>query len=400
MFQREEIKPKFIGVIDFWTYKIRVGICKMLNKSVELLWYWEKRQDLNDIDLWEPKNLEAVCKNIADAINKAEIDAKIKVDEFVINSLSPLLFFESSRINFVRDINEEIDEEELYEIFKNIEEQAFRNNYRNIKSLSGYGKNDLKLIINNISNIQLDGEFYSKNLTWTNPKEINVAILNIFTTLSKYELKESIAKYLKKKIPNIIPTEFALLSLFANKKNIVIIDLWNAHISIIVKKDNYILGAKKLAFGINDLIKTIRANYNFTKTDIIKKIDEDIFLSEKDEFLEIFKDVIAITLEDILRWEICPYEFFMTGGGANKFVRDYLSNTNFNSYNLKLAKNVTFISPEIDFIDDKITENPNWIDEAKSNINIYAIIKASLDFVKKDKDKLERMIKRVVEEVG
>jgi cell division ATPase FtsA len=82
--------------------------------------------------------LEAVCKNIADAINKAEMDAKIKVDEFVINSISPLLFFESSRINFVRDINEEIEQEELYEIFKNIEEQAFRNNYRNIKSLSGY----------------------------------------------------------------------------------------------------------------------------------------------------------------------------------------------------------------------------------------------------------------------
>jgi hypothetical protein len=49
------------------------------------------------------------------------------------------------------------------------------------------------------------------------------------------------------------------------------------------------------------LIKTIRANYKFTKTDIIKKIDEDIFLPEKDEFLEIFKDVMAITLEDILR---------------------------------------------------------------------------------------------------
>jgi hypothetical protein len=159
----------------------------------------------------------------------------------------------------------------------------------------------LKLIINNLSNIQLDGEFYSKNLIGTNPKEINVAILNIFTTLSKYELKESIAKYLKKKIPNIIPTEFALLSLFSNKKDIVIIDLGNAHISIIVKKDNYILGAKKLAFGINDLIKTIRANYKFTRTDIIKKIDEDIFLLEKDEFLEIFKDVMAITLEDILR---------------------------------------------------------------------------------------------------
>jgi hypothetical protein len=64
----------------------------------------------------------------------------------------------------VRDINDEIDEEELYEILKNIEEQAFRNNYKNIKSLSGFEKNDLKLIINSLSNIQLDNEYFSKNL--------------------------------------------------------------------------------------------------------------------------------------------------------------------------------------------------------------------------------------------
>ncbi|MDR2640390.1 MAG: hypothetical protein LBC61_03580 [Candidatus Peribacteria bacterium] len=88
----------------------------------------------------------------------------MKVDEFVINTISPLLFFESSRINFIRNLDEEIAEEELYEIFKNIESQAFRNNYRKIKSLTGYGKSDLKLIINNISNIQLDNEFYGKNL--------------------------------------------------------------------------------------------------------------------------------------------------------------------------------------------------------------------------------------------
>jgi hypothetical protein len=68
-----------------------------------------------------------------------------------------------------------------------------------------------------------------------------------------------------------------------------------------VKKDGYILGAKKLTFGMNDLIKRIRQNYKFTRAEIIKKIDEDIFELEKAEFLEIFKDIIAITLEDILR---------------------------------------------------------------------------------------------------
>lgn len=399
-FKREELKPKYIGVIDFWTYKIRVGICKMLNKSVELIWYWEKRQDINDLDLWEPKNLESTAENIANAIQKAEIDAKMKVDEFVINTISPLLFFESSRINFIRNLDEEIAEEELYEIFKNIESQAFRNNYRKIKSLTGYGKSDLKLIINNISNIQLDNEFYGKNLLWTNPKEINVAILNIFITISKYELKNSIAKYLNKNISSIIPIEFALLSLFNDKKSIVIIDLWNSHISIILKKDRYILWAKKLSFWMNDLIKRIRANYKLTKIEIIRRIDEDIFVPEKVEFLEILKDIIAITLEDILRWEVCPNEFFMAWWWANKFIRDYLSNTDFNSYNLKLVKNISFVSPKIDFIDDKITENPNWIDEAKSNINIYAMIRTSLDFVKKEKDKLERTIKKIVEEIN
>ncbi|MDR2640391.1 MAG: hypothetical protein LBC61_03585 [Candidatus Peribacteria bacterium] len=52
---------------------------------------------------------------------------------------------------------------------------------------------------------------------------------------------------------------------------------------------------------MNDLIKRIRANYKLTKIEIIRRIDEDIFIPEKVEFLEILKDIIAITLEDILR---------------------------------------------------------------------------------------------------
>lgn len=400
LFKREEIKPKYIGVIDFGTYKIRVWICKILNRDVELIWYWEKKQEPNDNTLLEINNLENVSENIRNAIQKAETDAKIKVNEFVISSSSPELFFESSNINFVRDNEKEIDEEELHNIFKDIVSQSFRNNYRRIKNLTWYNKTDLKLIINNISNIQIDNETYTKNLIWINPKEINVSILNVFINESRFTLAKSIAKYLWKEIINVIPIEFALLSLFKEKKNIVIIDLWNAHISIIVKKDNYVLWAKKLTFWMNDLIKEIRQNYQLTRAEIIRKIDEDIFKLEKDEFLEIFRDVVAITLEDILRWQICPNNFFMSGWWTNKFIIDFLTNTNFNSYNLKLVKNIEFISPKIEFIDDKITENPNWVREIKSNINIYAMIKTSLDLIKKDKNKLERIIKEIVEEIN
>jgi hypothetical protein len=62
---------------------------------------------------------------------------------------------------------------------------------------------------------------------------------------------------------------------------------------------------------MNDLIKHIRKNYNLTKNDIIQSIDLDRFVSEKKQFLKIFKDILTITLEEILDKKICPNNFFM-----------------------------------------------------------------------------------------
>ena len=399
-FDVKQIEPKFVWIIDIWTYKIRVGICKVFNRNVELIWYWEKRQDLADISLQEIKNKENVCENVRQALEKAEIDAKIKVKEVMISIPTLNIFFETSTANYIKQEPEKtIDNNSMYNILKDIELNIFKNHYKRIKSASGYDKNDLKLIISNISNILLDWT-PSKSLLWKKAKFIDASILNIFITKTKFEFKNELANYLKRDIIKIIPTEYALAWVFSDKKDVVILDLWHTHTSIIVKRNGNILWVKKLNFWINDLIKRIRENYNLARSEIIRKFDENIFEKEKAEFLEVLSDILIITLEDILKFDVCPNDFFIAWGWANKFIRDYLQELDFNQYNLRMVKKINLISPKIDFLDNKITENPSWIDSAKSNINIYAMIKITLDFIKKDKNKLERTIKRIIDEVN
>lgn len=395
-FIKKEIKPKIIWIVDIWTYKIRVWICKIINRDVELIWYWEKRQDENYIIMQEFQDLEWISENISQALHKAEIDWNTKVEDIIINLPTPNLFFEFSKINHIREnTTNKIDSEELYEIMNIIEASALKKHYKNIKNNSWYKKNDLKLLISNISNVLLDN-VKSKKIIWNNPKEVNISLLNIFIPESKYELVHYLSKSIWKNIINIIPSEFAITWLFKKTDNVVIIDLWNSHTSIIVKKNWNIIWAKKLSFWINDLIKQIRKNYNLTKNDIIEKIDQDIFIPEKISFLEIFKDILSITLEEILWKKICPNDFFMAWWGSNKFIKNYLKNIDLNSSWLKIVWKVSYIYPSIDFIDDKITNNPEWVDWSKSNINIFAMIKTTLDFIKKDKSKIEKTLKKVI----
>lgn len=395
-FIKKEIKPQIIWIIDIWTYKIRVWICKIINRDVELIWYWEKRQDENYVVMQEIQNLEWVSENILQALKKAENDWNIEVEDIIINIPSPNLFFEFSKINYLReDTNTPINQKELYKIMDFTEKKSLKKHYKYIKEASGYKKNDIKLLISNISNVTIDN-IATKKLINTNPKEINISFLNVFIPESKYEIIKYIEKSISKNILNIIPSEFAITWLFKKNNNLVIIDLWSSHMSIIVKKNWNIIWVKKLSFWINDLIKNIRKNYNLTKNDIIQSIDLDRFTHEKIEFLNIFKDILIITLEEILDKQVCPNDFFMIWWWANKFIKNYINSTDFHESGLKIVWKISFICPSIDFLNTKIENNPEWLDSAKSNINIFAIIKTTLDFIKKDKNNIEKTLKKVI----
>ncbi len=382
-FIKKQIKAKLVWVIDIWTYKVRAWVCKIKNWNVELLWYGEKRQDEDYILMQEFQNLEWISNNIKQALKKAEKDSNKEIDEIIINIPTGDMFFEFSKVNHIRESEENIDEKELKSFLKETKSKVEKKHYKSIFNNYWFKKSDLKLLISEISHILLDNQ-NTDTIIWNNPEQINISILNIFISRSKIETIKFIEKAIWKKVINIIPTEYAILHLFDNKKNLVLIDFWDSHLSIIVKKDGNIVWIKKLNFGINDLIKKIRKNHQIPKNNIINTIDEDIFLPEKKEFLNIFKDILVITLEEILAWEICPNKFCIVWWWANKFLKDYLEKESLSLSQLKIVWKIEYISPKIDFLDESTTKDPEWISKTKTNINIFALIKSSVSFINKN----------------
>jgi len=384
-FKKQKIEANIIWIVDVWTYKARVAITKYQNRDLELIWYWEKRQDfINNCQ----ENLSSITEAIRDSIKKAESVWKTNINELIINIPFQELFFETSKINYIRkDTSKEIDSEELKEIILEIKNISLKKAFKNIKQDYSYDKNQLKLIICNISNIIID-KIETKKILWKNPKEINISILNIFIPETKYDNIEQIAKNLDKKIIKILPSEYAVAKLDYNKKNVVIIDLGSCHTSIIVKQKGNIIWAKKISVWIRELIIEISKKYSKTRAEVIDMIDEDLFLEEKQKFLEIFRDVITISLEEILWDKICPSNFFMIGWWSNKFVKKYISELDFNDYWLKTTKKISFITPNIEYLDD--------IDSSKSNLNIFSMMKWSLDFIKRQKDPIEDTLKQIM----
>lgn len=391
-FKQNKISSKKIWIIDIWSYKIRVWICKIKNWEVKLLWYWEKRQNNQDLLLGDFLNVKWVCENISLAIEKAEKESWIKINDLVINIPFDDIFIESDKINYKRkNIDKPIDKIELQNIITEVKRKSLSLSLSKITEKSSYEKEDLHLIVSNISKIEIDNKLETNDIIWENWENITISNLNIYIPVLKYDTINYIWKALNKNIFKIIPNEFSVTKLFREEKDLVILDVWARYISITVKKAWIISWTSKLLLWMNDLVKKIQENNNKTRIEIINSIDKDIYKDEKEEFLNVFEDCLYMWLENIL-WDncICPNKFFLLWGWDNKFIREYLKNIKLNTYKIKLTKSIEFVDLKLDNF-EKIS--------SKSNLNLISMILTTLDLVKKENDKLTLCIEKAIKEI-
>ena len=403
-FIKNKINSEIITIIDLWSYKIRVAICEFVKndsnkESIKLLAFTEKRQSIWDIETNTIKNLDNICENIQIAIKKAKKIAKIKTTKVAINSSFMPSFLENSKINYKRkNKNKIIDIDELKNILKDIETKSIKNQTKRIKDKYDYSNKNLDIVLNDISNINIDNDLTSK-LIWLSWEKISFNITNIFTPKSNFDTINYIEKYLKIKIIKILPEEFSLTRLWKKQKDIVIINIWNSSSYITIKDKNWnIIWSIKIDVWIEKLINNIKINSKLTRSEIIKKLNrDDFYKEEKKDFLDIYSFLILQSLKEILKEKICPNNFFIIWWwGNNNFFKNYFKKINFIDYWIKITKQIKFILPDI----KKIAKIEN-VEEIlnKSNLNIISMILTYDFLLQKKENTIEKITKTIIEKL-
>jgi hypothetical protein len=256
-------------------------------------------------------------------------------------------------------------------------------------------KEDLSLILSNISNLSIDWKkvhsIYKKS--W---EDIKIKLLNTFIPKSNFDIIKNVSSFLKKDIFKIIPEEYSITKLWNKWKSEVFIDIWNSSTSISIKNwDESLKWALRLDIGIWDLVKDISKTDNRGRWEIIKKLDrDDLFKEEKKDFLIIFSDILVEWLKEILEGEICPNTFILVWWWANNFfIKEYLTSKDFNLLGIKMLKNIDFVSASIDEI-----RKISWIEDILkiSNINIIAQIITTKNILNSENDIMEKALQESV----
>ena len=397
-FKKKKIQTEILAIIDIWSYKIRVAICEFSFENIKLLGFAEKRQSNTDIINNEIINLEWVCENISLAIKKAEENAKIKIEKIAVNPVFWDTFFYSKNISHIRTNKYKlIDEPELNNIINKIEQISYHSATKNIFNNYLYPVWDLEIIVSSVSEIKIDNNVV-KNPLQENWEFITFNLLNIFLSKNNIELLNYISKYLKKDIIKILPEEFCLSKIWEKKKEVTIINIWNSSSYITVKDSSWnIFWSLKIWVWIESLINKIQENSDFSRAEIIKKINrDDFFITEKKEFLDIYCFLIAQNLKEIMWDNITPNNFFIIGWWwNNSFLKNYLEKYDFSKF-IKINSKLKFIIPNISKIwrIDNVEKILN-----KSNLNLIAMILTYRDVLKHKEDKVELFLQKAIKEI-
>lgn len=395
VFTKKHIPSTILCVIDIGSYKLRISAVRFKNKSIEILSYREKRQDISYFANNECLNLPGLCENISEVIKKLEEDTGISLQDMIINYPFGELYLWSKSVNYQRDNpHEKISIWELEKIMESVEKLCLRKLTSQVDKLYGLDRKEVQIILSRVNNISIDGISHEKIIgkQWA---QMKISLLNAFIPNSKHTLISQIATVLGRNIYRILPTEYCITKIFP-QKNILIINLGATQTTLSLKHEWVVIWVSKIPIGINDLVGKIIKSYSHTRAEIIENLAWSDYITEKDSFLDIWWDSIGITLSELLWEKVCPKYLYIGGGWWNNdFIQNYLKNFNFQKHNIRILKNMEFVSEDMTRIIKPIKNLTLW-DIQRIPLDMYVLLLETNHIISRNHDIVSNSLKTAI----
>ena len=335
-FEKRQIEGKRYALVLIGSYKLRVCIVDFLNTKVRILWYSEKRQDTSLFSNGQCINLPWLAANISEILSSLEKKLWVHIEQIVCNYPFWEEHLSITHSNHPRKKPETlISEQELEWLILKAEKICLVKWASEIEKLYGLKNSELDIILSRITSIELDGKKTEKIIgkSWG---DVKLQVLNITIPKNQHKILRDLMLYSDKKIGKIIPVEYAIGKLYP-QKDLIIIDVGATQTSLSFKKSWTIQAISKFPVWIHQLIELIAKNHSKTRSEILRDLGGSSYSLEKKYFTNIWGQAYGMSLAELLRWDVCPRHFALTGWWAsNSFLRDEILYFPYHHYDISI----------------------------------------------------------------
>jgi len=299
--------------------------------TLKMIGFGKHYLNLKDVQAGVISNKDGVQEAIIAAINEALLNYTKEVKDCVFGVSGEMSIGFSTTVRVTRkNSTEDINEKEILEIKKKIEDVALLQAQREYSRLKGYNDIDLELINSDITIFKVDGFFVTEPIGFKG-KVIETTLFTAFAPLNHLKLLQQLAAGIGLNLITVSSNMYALVKNLSKEEptefNGIIVDIGGDSTDIAVVFSGGILATRTISVGGRTFTRRIAnlLDWSFSDAENKKLMYSDGKLSEEethkvggviDETIDAWLAAVSLALLDIEGVKTFPSKLYLTGGAS------------------------------------------------------------------------------------
>lgn len=317
--------------LDVGTEYIKTLIYQVHNGRAHIKGVGRVHQALKDMQGGAISDIAGVIKNCTAAIEAACAMAHIAPDRVIMGIAGELVKGTTITVQYVRkNAERKIDEKELREMMRRVQEQAYARAKSQIDLESGKPHLDIKLVNAAVVDVTIDGHMVTNPIGFTG-RVIDISIYNAFAPMMYLGALESVADHLGLQVMGIAAEPYAVARSISQDRahdfSAICIDIGGGTTDIAVIRAGGLEGTSIFSIGGRAFTKRIAREFAipFEKAEELKLAYSNQELDERRrsriaaimrEDVKVWLKGVALVLQDFSGRDLLPRKILLCGGGS------------------------------------------------------------------------------------